>query len=133
MKDKGGRPTVMTEETVNKLEEIFAIGGTDEEACLFANISRQTLYDYQKKNPKYIDRKEQLKQNPFLKARRTIVSSLDKPLHAFEYMKRKKKDEFSDRVEHTGAEGKDLGIILYPTKDNENTLETNTEADPSTT
>lgn len=107
-RNKVGRPTVMTDETVSKLEEVFALGGTDEEACFYANISRQTLYDYQNKYPEFIDRKEQLKQNPFLKARRTIVESLDKPIHAFEYMKRKKKDEFSDRVEHTGAEGKDL-------------------------
>jgi hypothetical protein len=112
MENKVGRPTVMTDETVSKLEEVFALGGTDEEACFFANISRQTLYDYQNKYPEFIDRKEQLKQNPFLKARRTIVESLDKPIHAFEYMKRKKKDEFSDRVEHTGAEGSDLVLNI---------------------
>jgi hypothetical protein len=98
-KDKGGRPTVMTTETVRKLEEVFAIGGTDEEACFYADISKQTLYDYQKKHPEYIDRKEQLKQKPFLKARQTIIKSLDNPQHAFEYMKRKKRLEFGDNVD----------------------------------
>lgn len=103
-----GRPTVMTQETVNKLEEVFAIGGTDEEACFYANISRQTLYDYQSKHPEYIDRKEQLKQKPFLKARQTIVKSLETPQYAFEYMKRKKKDEFSERQEYTGKDGEPI-------------------------
>lgn len=112
MKDKGGRPSVMTPETIDKLEEVFKIGGTDEEACLNANIGMSTLYDYQKANPKFSDRKEQLKQNPFLKARRTIISSLDNPNYAFEYMKRKKKDEFSDRVEHTGADGEKLVLNI---------------------
>lgn len=105
---KVGRPTVMTPETVNKLEEVFAIGGTDEEACFYANISKQTLYDYQDKHPEYIDRKEQLKQKPFLKARQTIVKALDNPQYAFEYMKRKKKEEWSERAELTGANGTSL-------------------------
>lgn len=99
-----GRPSVMTEETIGKLEEVFAIGGTDEEACFYADICKQALYDYQERNPSYVDRKEQLKQKPFLKARQTIVKSLDQPDYAFEYMKRKKKDEFSDKttIEHEG-------------------------------
>lgn len=107
-----GRPTVMTENVVNKLEEVFAIGGTDAEACFYANISKQTLYDYQEKHPEFIDRKEALKEKPFLKARQTIVKSLDNPQYAFEYMKRKKKNEFSERQEMTGAEGKDLIISI---------------------
>jgi hypothetical protein len=32
---KVGRPTDMTTETVNKLEEVFAIGGTDEKTCFY--------------------------------------------------------------------------------------------------
>ncbi len=59
-----GRPTVMTVETVNKLEEAFMLGCTDEEACFAANISKQTLYNYQDKNPEFIDRKETLKSRP---------------------------------------------------------------------
>jgi hypothetical protein len=35
-------------------------------------------------------------------ARQTIIKSLDQPEYAFEYMKRKKKDEFSERSEILG-------------------------------
>lgn len=104
IKSKGGRPTVMTQLLVNKLEEIFAIGGTDEEACLYAGISRQTLYDYQTKNPEYLDRKELLKENPFLKARRTIFQALNNPKDAQWYMERKKKKEFTQKTEISGSE-----------------------------
>jgi hypothetical protein len=101
---KEGRPTVMTDETVKKLEEVFALGGTDEEACFYANISRQTLYNYQKENPEFIDRKEALKEKPILKARQTVVKALDDPKDAQWYLERKKKNEFSikSEIEHSG-------------------------------
>ena len=43
-----------------------------------------------------------------LKARNTIVKSLDNPKDAQWYAERKAKKEFAPRSEHTGAEGKDL-------------------------
>ena len=52
------------------------MGCTDLEACLFAGINRDVLYDYQKKNPEFSDRKEQLKQNPFLLARGVQLKDL---------------------------------------------------------
>ena len=110
------------------MEEVFAIGGTDKEACFYANISHQTLYNYQEKHPEFVERKEALKEKPFLKARQTIVKSLDNPQYAFEYMKRKKKEEFSDRSEMTGADGEKLafGVIYLPQK-NESPLEAPTK------
>jgi hypothetical protein len=41
----GGRPTVITEAVVQKLIDIFKIGGTAIEACAYAKIGRQTYYD----------------------------------------------------------------------------------------
>ena len=85
------------------------LDGTVEEACFFfAGISKQTLYNWYKDNPKMQERMDALRNEPFLKARRTIVKNLENPQYAFEYMKRKKKDEFSERAELTGKEGKDL-------------------------
>jgi len=98
-KNKGGRPTSMTPETLRKLEEVFAIGGTDEEACFYADISKETLYEYQRKHPEYTDRKEALKQKPILKARQTVVKALDDADNAQWYLERKNKKEFSSRQE----------------------------------
>ena len=103
-----GKFTKLTDDVVKKLEEIFLLDGTVEEACFFAGISKQTLYNWFKDNPKMQERMDALRNEPFLKARRTIVKNLENPQYAFEYMKRKKKDEFSERAELTGKEGKDL-------------------------
>jgi len=35
----------------------FLISGTDEEACLYAGIGMSTLYNYQKENPVFQERK----------------------------------------------------------------------------
>lgn len=98
-KNKGGRPTIISEEKIKKLEEVFAIDGTIEEACFYADISIQTYYDWQVKNPKLTERFTALRNRPVLKARQTVVKSLDQPQHAFEYLKRKRKQEFSERTE----------------------------------
>lgn len=107
--DKPGKPTKMTPETIAKLEEIFALGGTDTEATFYAGINLETLYAYQRKNPDYVKRKEALKETPVLKARRLVVNSLSTNLSAAQwYLEKKKKDEFSSRQELTGKDGKDL-------------------------
>lgn len=97
-----GRPTIMTPELVNKLETAFSMGCTDLEACLFANISKQTLYNYQDKNPEFVDRKAMLKEKLILKARSVIAESLNKKDEntAKWYLERKRKDEFSAKSEN---------------------------------
>lgn len=93
---RAGRHTVMTQDVVNKLEQAFSMGCSDLEACLHAGISKQTLYDYQAKNPKFVDRKEQLKEKLVLKARTVIAEALNRKDEntAKWYLERKKKDEF---------------------------------------
>lgn len=92
-----GRPTVMTPEIIDKLEEAFIMGSSDLEACLTAGIGKTTLYEYQKLNPDFAERKELLKNSPTLRARRTIAHQLEEGdvATAKWYLERKKKDEFS--------------------------------------
>lgn len=109
------RPTVMTPTVVRKLEEAFALGCTDLEASLYANIAPATLYNHQDKNPQFLERKEQLKMMPVLRARTALVKSLDKdPILALKYLERKKKDEFSPRRENDiTTNGNDLTITNF--------------------
>jgi len=94
-KSNAGRPTVMTDIAIAKLEEAFALGCTDAEACLFAGISVDSLYKYQRENPEYIKRKAALKETPVLLARTTVVKAVkDNPTLAFQFLERKKRDEF---------------------------------------
>lgn len=107
-KKEVGRPTVMTPEVLAKLDEVFALGGTDGEAIFYADISKDAFYDYQLKTPGYSERKEKLKERPILKARQTIVKGLDQADNARWFLERKLKNEFATRSELTGKDGKDL-------------------------
>ena len=91
------RPTVMTEETVNKLLTAFAYSFSDQEACLYSGISKQTLYDYCKRFPEFSDQKEELKKKPNLKAKMNWLGRIDwwDYLASKERLERKSKDEFS--------------------------------------
>ena len=75
-KSNAGRPTVMTKEVLAKLEAAFSYDMPDEEACFYANISADALYDYQVKHPEFTDRKYALKQRPVMKAREELIKKL---------------------------------------------------------
>lgn len=98
----------MTDDAVRKLEEAFAIDASIEEACYYADISRDTYYRWVKENSELSDKFQRLRNKPILKARQAVVKGLDNYANAMDYLKRKRKDEFSDRSEITGKDGKDL-------------------------
>jgi len=127
-----GRPTKMTPEVIGKLEEIFALDGTVKEACFYAGINPDTYYTFVKDNPKYSERFDALREQPVLQARRTVVASLRNPDNAFRYLERKKKDEFSVRVENTGKDGE--ALIPQPILGNLNVISANNsyQSDSST-
>lgn len=52
-----------------------------------------------------LDRFEQLRDKPVLKARATVVAALHTPEVAKWYLERRRKDEFTSRQEHTGKDG----------------------------
>ncbi len=110
-----GRPTVMTEEVVNKLEQAFSMGCSDLEACLFADISKQTLYDYQEKHPEFVDRKAMLKQKMIFKARSVIAEALNKKDEntAKWLLERKLKDEFSTKIESNVNLNGELALVKW--------------------
>ncbi len=96
-----GRHTVMTDDILHLLEVSFKLGCTDREACQAANIAPSTLYKYQNEHPEYVGEKELLKEDSLWKARKAVVDSfVDNPKVALEYLRRKRKEEFSERIEH---------------------------------
>ena len=95
------RPTKMTEETVKKLLDAFSYSFTDQEACLYANISTKTLYNYCEKYPEFLQQKEDLKKQPNIKAKMNWIAKIkDKDYQASkEWLERKSRDEFSLKTE----------------------------------
>jgi hypothetical protein len=112
-----GRPTVMTPETINKLEQAFSLGCSDLEACFYAGIGKTALYEYQNEHPDFTERKAQLKEKLVLKARTVLAKALEQEDEntAKWYLERKKKEEFSTRVEQEQI----APIKVYVTKEQE--------------
>ena len=98
----GWRPSVVTESVLAKLEYGFSKGLTDLESCLYANISKDALYNYIQRNPSFSDRKEMLKLQPKMKAKLVIADKIDEAddYNSRWYLERKWKDEFSTKVEN---------------------------------
>lgn len=101
---KEGRPTVMTETTVAKLEEGFLMGLTDREACLYADINPSTLYRYCEENIEFSERKELLKEQVKMRAKQNISKAItegDKQLSQW-YTERRDPDfNPKQQIDHT--------------------------------
>lgn len=96
-----GRPTVIDDTILSKLEYAFVNSFTDDEACLYADISPATLYRYIENNPEFWERKEILKKNPNIKAKLNWIKKLDWEdyVASKEWLERKSKGEFSTKQE----------------------------------
>jgi len=101
-----------TPEKLGKLEQAFAIGCTDKEACGFAGISEDQLYYYEKKSEDFTSRKAFLKDTVVLKARQAVAQKVDESYgNAMDYLKRVRRKEFGDNVDVT-TKTKELGAKL---------------------
>lgn len=98
-KETRGRPTVFTPDVIRKIEEVAALDGSVEEMAYYADIHVATLYRYLNDHEDFSEKIAKLRERPVLKARQTVVKSLDDPDRAFRYLERKRKKEFSSRVE----------------------------------
>lgn len=100
------RPSIFTPQVLQKLEQAFALDCTDEEACYYADISPSSLYNYQAKKPRFLERKQALRTTPILRARMELVRGLEgNPELSLKYLERKCRDEFSPRqINHIKAE-----------------------------
>lgn len=82
---------------IQKLEEVWAMWWTDEEASLNAGISKSALSDFLSKNYSISERKNQLLMNPIILARKVIFEEISKKKNAtlaFKYLERKRPKEF---------------------------------------
>lgn len=78
------------------------MGGTDAEACLYAGITPKTLYNFLQKDPRFAEHRKQLKELPTLKARKTVVESLDQVDSAWKWLEKKDPDFANkNQVTHT--------------------------------
>lgn len=136
--NNAGRPTVMTKETLQKLEAAWNIGATDKIACASAGIAESTLYNYIVEHPEYMEVKEHCKSQIAIQALNNTAQAMqgknwkgdpycddasECSKVALETSKwalthGKFKADFAERTEFTGADGESLApVIKYVTKE----------------
>ena len=71
-----GRPKKITKSIINKLEYAYSRGMTDSEACLFAGITKPTLYAFRNENPEMAERIDVLKENVKMHAKMNIAEAV---------------------------------------------------------
>lgn len=118
------RPTVMTEDVISKLEQLFRDGSHVYEACKEVNIDPSTYYKHLKENPEFSNRMDLAQEYTTEIARALVSRTISKRGDvdtAKWWLERRAKDKFSTRSEHTGADGKDITINVVGYGDNSNT------------
>lgn len=99
-----GRPPLIDKEALKKLNYAFMMGLSDIQACAMLDISPQTLYNYQKKHPEYVERKSVFKEMPVAKAKAAVFKGLDDFDRAFRYLERKCRAEFGPGMTIEGGD-----------------------------
>jgi cob(I)alamin adenosyltransferase len=97
---KAGRPSVITEETVQKLEEAFRIDATTDEACRYAGIARSTYYDWYGKDKNFRTKMDSAQDYLFLLAKRNWTEAIQNKDKAasMDYLKRRQRDRYAEKT-----------------------------------
>ena len=127
-----GRPTVMTPDVIEKIEEELKNGATLAQASFLAGISLRTIYNYFEANPECKDRAELLQGMVAYRARVNIKNKIEAgDIDTSKYWLDRKDKDFKPKSEQDlSSLGKEISSINYIVP-NGNNIETNTEATPS--
>src|SRR4051812_14349545 len=96
-----GRPSILTQDVIRKLEEAFCMDATDGEACAFAGISEASYYHHRKENEDFSDQMDRAKQFPFMLAKKGLLQALkegDGNL-LLKWLKNRQRDRYHEKVE----------------------------------
>lgn len=93
-------------EKVLRLIDSYKIDANDDEACVYAGILRINLQYFQEIHPEFLYIKSACRQVLGLKAKKALAEKVEQ--NPEWYLERKRKDEYSPRIENTGPNGRDL-------------------------
>jgi hypothetical protein len=102
----GGRPTVFTDQVLQKLEEAFSIDATVREACAYAGISESVYYLECNRNPQFVERMERSMQFAFMLAKKVVVQAMkenDGNL-AMKWLKNRQRDRYHEQIDEVVKE-----------------------------
>lgn len=97
-----------------KIEEAAALDASMEEIAFYAGIHRSTLYEWVAQDKELSNRIQELREQPILKARRTIINALNDPNYSFKYLERKRRKEFGTNIDvTTDGQPLQINVIKY--------------------
>ena len=111
------RPTKKNDEVVAKLESIFKIDGTIQEACSYAGVDKSTYHDRVNKDKAFSDKMAAARDYPFILARKTLMKGMQQwdTRSSIEYLKRRDK-RYRDKNEHMWEWGWPLEVLKIGSK-----------------
>jgi len=77
-KKKLGRPTVMTDRVIDKLESALCGGYSITTACYFAGVGTSTFYEYKSLDKDFADRMTRAQEYATFRARQVVLQAIDK-------------------------------------------------------
>lgn len=77
-KNLGGRPSKLDDEIVVKLDSIFKVGGTVEEACAYAGINKTTYYRWIEQNESFATKMASAQYYADIVAKNVVVDDIVK-------------------------------------------------------
>lgn len=109
-----GRPTVFTQEVLQKLEEAFKMDCTNKEACAYAGISESVYYHECQQNPDFLERMERAQQVPFMLAKKVLLTAMSKEDGnlAMKFLKNRQSDRYQEKSEQKVKVEKDAAEDL---------------------
>lgn len=122
-KNVNGRPTVFTDEVINKLAQAFSLGCPVSEAIFHAGISLQTFYNNAPVGSDLFEYFMEQKNKPILLARQTVINDAKRPEGARWLLERKLPKEFGAKL--LGDESSPIPINISMTNKLKDLLKSN--------
>lgn len=96
--NKEGRPTKLTDDVVNKLENIFKVGGNVEEAISYAGISKQTYYNWIEADISFLTKMDAARHYADIVAKNVVIDAIvkDRDLSTAKWWLEKKHPDFKE-------------------------------------
>lgn len=96
---KIGRPKKINKDIIEKLNYAYSRGLTDSEACLYAGITKPTLYKYIEEHPEYAEIREVYKTNVGMHAKMNIAENIidQKDIKISQYFLEKHDPDYSEK------------------------------------
>ena len=122
LQKKVGRPTKLTEDMVTKLENIFKIGGTIDEACSYAGIAKESYYRYMEANPDFVTRMTAARHYADIAAKNIVIDTIvkDRNVDNAKWWLEKRQYNVPSSMVQVNSEKKDITVKIISAKNPEN-------------